>query len=279
MIRNTFPAMGTTVAVHTVDGDIAPVRTLFEAYEHRFSRFLPDSEVSRINTDSSLDVAVSSDLADVLTRAFALRNQTDGLVDIGVGGAVGAWGYDATFSEILGMDCAPEIPDRPSWTIEDGTLHRGHGTMIDLGGIAKGWTCDRSVEAGLAVIASAGGDLRSSDPSLVVEVLDERDRVAAEVEVGIGALATSCISRRTWQVAGSRAHHIIDPRTMSPAVTPVVSATVVTETAVEAEAGAKAVLLMGVDGLAWAATQPWIKQALAIWHDGSVFATALRRAS
>jgi hypothetical protein len=53
----------------------------------------------------------------------------------------------------------------------------------------------------------------------------------------------------------------------------VLSATVVAATALEAEAGAKAVLLRGGDGLVWAADQPWIHGALVVWFDGSVFAT------
>jgi thiamine biosynthesis lipoprotein len=69
------------------------------------------------------------------------------------------------------------------------------------------------------------------------------------------------------------AHHLIDPRTGRPADTPILSATVVAGTATEAEAGAKAVLLLGEDGLSWAADQAWIEAALAVWHDGSVFGT------
>lgn len=279
MTRDTFPAMGTTVAVHTLDGDMEPVRLLFERYEARFSRFRAESEVGRINLGTEAAIPVSSDLAQVLTRALELRERTDGLVDVGMGRAIGAWGYDTTFSDITDKRCEPDEPVRPAWTIEGRLLRRGPGTAIDLGGIAKGWTCDRAVEKGLAVIVSAGGDLRSTDPGLVVEILDSNDAVAAQVPVGVGALATSSVTRRTWNVAGSKVHHIMDPRTMSPAATPVMSATVLADTAIEAEAGAKAVLLMGVDGLAWAADQPWIRQAVAIWHDGSVFATTVRRAS
>lgn len=279
MIRETFAAMGTTVAVHTIDGDAGPVRSMFESYETRFSRFLADSEVSRINAGPERDIVVTSDLADVLQTAAELKGRTEGLVDIGMGRAVSAWGYDATFSDVSDKPNAPRPTGQPSWSIDGSTLSRGPGTAIDLGGIAKGWTCDRAVESGLAVIASAGGDIRSADPGLVVEIMDSTSQVAAEVEVGIGALATSSTTRRRWQVAGAQVHHIIDPRTMAPAVTPVRSATVVADTAAEAEAGAKAVLLMGIDGLSWADSRRWIRHALAIWHDGSVFATALRRAS
>jgi thiamine biosynthesis lipoprotein ApbE len=60
---------------------------------------------------------------------------------------------------------------------------------------------------------------------------------------------------------------------MEPVNTPVISATVLADSAVDAEAGAKAVLLLGADGLAWAAEQIWMFAALVIWRDGSVFAT------
>lgn len=69
------------------------------------------------------------------------------------------------------------------------------------------------------------------------------------------------------------AHHIIDPRRMEPAVSPIFSATVSARTAVAAEAGAKAVLLHGETGLVWAQEQDWITAALVVWHDGNVFAT------
>ena len=114
-------------------------------------------------------------------------------------------------------------------------MYLDEGTALDLGGIAKGWTADRVVEDGFVTVASAGGDVRSSDPTLVVEILDSHDAVAAEVHIGVGALATSSRAKRRWNVANSEAHHIIDPRTMRPAATPIVSASVVAETAVEAE--------------------------------------------
>jgi thiamine biosynthesis lipoprotein len=165
------------------------------------------------------------------------------------------------------------------WTLDDNVVGLMEGTNLDLGGIVKGWTCDRVVEAGHATMASAGGDIRSVDSSLVVEILDGVDETAAEVCLGVGALATSSRFKKRWLVDGREAHHIIDPRTMRPAITPVISASVLAATAAEAEAGAKAVLILGTDGLKWADAQPWIRQAIVVWHDGNVYGNALRRAS
>lgn len=279
MIEATFRAMGTTVSVFSTTGNPSGVRAEFERYEQRFSRFLPESELSLVNASPSPRVHLSSTMADIMRDAAVLRDRTDGMVDVGVGSAVVDWGYSTTLSDVRDLTVAPHPVHRPHWSMDGNVLHRSPGTMIDLGGIGKGWTCDRVVESGLATVVSAGGDLRSQDPSLVVDIVDDFGAVAAEVLVGVGALATSSITKRRWNVAGRRAHHVIDPGTMAPAVTPITSATVVARTAAEAEAGAKAVLLKGVDGLAWADTQSWITQAVAIWHDGNVYGTALARAS
>ena len=59
---------------------------------------------------------------------------------------------------------------------------------------------------------------------------------------------------------------------MQSATTPILSATAVAGTAVEAEAAAKSVLLHGADGLAWAEASPWGHGAVVVWHDGNVFA-------
>ena len=60
---------------------------------------------------------------------------------------------------------------------------------------------------------------------------------------------------------------------MRPTSSPVLSATAITATAVEAEAAAKTILLRGADGLAWADRQSWINAALAVWNDGTVYGT------
>ena len=280
MTSATFRAMGTTVVIHAEDErGIEQSRAMFERYEQRFSRFRPTSELSRINLAGDRTIPVSEEMRTVLGAAQDLGKRTHGLVDVGVGTAVRDWGYDKTFDDVTDLPHQPSARTSQTWHLDGNSVRLTKGTNLDLGGIVKGWTCDRVVEAGYATIASAGGDVRSVDPSLIVEILDDTDELAAEVHVGAGALATSSRSRRRWIVGEREAHHIIDPRTMRPAMTPVVSASVIAETAAEAEAGAKAVLIMGADGLKWADSQEWIAQAIVVWHDGNVYGSTLERAS
>jgi len=270
--------MGTSYESHAKDDATASeIRERVSGYEQTFSRFDPLSELSELNVHRR--GRVSPDLQSVLAAAVWARSATDGLVDIGVGGQVVGWGYDRPFDS--GQE--PSIPPPASagfgWSIDHGVVTLESGTLLDLGGIAKGWVCDRLVEEGIADMVSAGGDLRSAESDLVVEIVDHAKEPVASVDLGSGALATSSRMHRRWAVGQRDAHHLIDPRTGAPAETPITQATVVADTAMAAEVGAKAVLLQGANGLAWADTKPWIRQAIVVWHDGSVFATRERAAA
>jgi thiamine biosynthesis lipoprotein len=273
-MRTRFRSMGTTIDVVADRSGLVATQRLFDDLEHQFSRFLPDSELTAINRDPSDEVELSARMASVIRLAAEFRYRTGGLVDPAVGAQVSAWGYDRSFSEIADRAIEPpEVDPVRRWSIEGDTLLRQPGTRFDLGGIVKGWAADLAVETGMATVVSAGGDVRSSDPDTRVEIEDPAVATPTVVELGSGGLATSSVARRRWRVGGDEAHHLIDPRTGSPAISPIVSATARCATAVEAEAAAKAVILLGRGGLSWADDQEWIASALVSWHDGSVFAT------
>lgn len=274
MRYGSFPGMGSTVEVWSECEELFEVSVdWFAQFERTCSRFLDDSELSVVNRALERSVGLSPLLLAAMEAADRARTLTGGLVDAGLGDVVLAWGYDTSFTNVVGKDAPPVVHGDSAWRIDGGVLERNAGTRMDLGGVGKGWACDVAVESGWAKVVSAGGDIRSADPETRVPVIDPWGETVANVVLGVGALATSSITRRRWRVGSGEAHHVIDPRTLAPAHTPILSATVVAETAVEAEAGAKSVLILGVDGLQWAERQDWIEAALVVWHDGSVFAT------
>ncbi len=271
MNRTSFRAMGTEIVAFGSDG--SGVAEFFAEAEAVFSRFDPDSQLSTLNADPRSSVDVTPEMAACLRAAAELRLRTGGLVDPAVGNSVAAWGYDRSFEVVDDLSHPEPVEEIGRWTVSGHSVRRKPGVKLDLGGIAKGWTADVAVERGLAKVISAGGDVRSADPNATVSIEDPWGEIAATVRLGAGGLATSSSTRRRWRVGDGNAHHIIDPRRLRPAVSPVFSATVTAATAVEAEAGAKAVLLHGERGLAWAGRQDWITAALVVWHDGNVFAT------
>ena len=274
MIQVSFEAMGTGIEAWCPDeASAGALRVWFEDVEAVCSRFRPDSELSRVNRSGGGEVVVSEMFAEVMEAADRARSLTDGLVDAGVGSAVTGWGYDRTFPLVRGIDEPPSASPAPEWALDSRRLVWAGHTRFDLGGIAKGWSCDRAVEAGMAGVVSAGGDIRSADQGTTVSVIDPWGGTAVRIRLGAGGLATSSTSRRRWKAGTRDVCHVIDPRSMEPVTTPILSATVVADSAADAEAGAKAVLLHGVDGLAWAEDTGWIESAVVVWHDGSVYAT------
>jgi len=248
MVQHTFPAMGTTIEV-VVDGptvDVSAAEAEFERLEAIMSRFRPESELSRLNREGSLDA--STELAEVVTLALEARSRTRGLFDPTVHDALVAAGYDRTFEDLA--DDGGAAGARPCGGGVDVvgtriTLERGF--RLDLGGIGKGFAAERVAEllgVSAPTLVSAGGDVavRGLPAAGTWAVgIDE------ELTLGLdrGGVATSGVDRRRWRRGGLDRHHIVDPRTGLPAETDLVRVTAVARDAVEAEVLAKELLLSG----------------------------------
>src|SRR2546421_12623886 len=74
MHREEFRAMGTTVSMllpeNQAELGMKIVRTLFTEWEKTLSRFLPESELSRLNRQAGTSTAVSDLLYQVLATAL-----------------------------------------------------------------------------------------------------------------------------------------------------------------------------------------------------------------
>ncbi len=102
--------------------------------------------------------------------------------------------------------------------------------MIDPGGIGKGLAADialdlvTTAERGARASTSAATSTWRVAPtdrrwSVAIEHPLEPRRALGRVELHDEALVSSWRTRRTWGSADDRRHHLIDPRTGSPAWT------------------------------------------------------------
>jgi len=252
METRTFRAMGTSVELFVDAGDanaeMDSAEAEFERLEQVMSRFRGDSELSRLNEAGSLDVSI--DLAEVIERALAARDRTDGMFDPTVHDAVVAAGYDRSFELLDDRPGEPTAPARVggSVTIDRGTGHVAleRGYRLDLGGIAKGWAADRALavlsQAGPALV-NAGGDIAAAGRVWPIAVEAAGGAITLGVEEG--GLATSGRDRRAWVRDGEARHHLIDPVTGVPAKGDVRTVTVAAGCAAEAEVLAKTLFLAG----------------------------------
>ncbi|HXH10621.1 MAG TPA: FAD:protein FMN transferase [Alphaproteobacteria bacterium] len=264
-----FRAMNCDMAVwvmvdgpHEASQHLSAVKDFMQQLEACLSRFHPESELSRLNARAGQVVPVGDWLWEVLNCALDGAGCSGGLFDPTILDALEAVGYDRTFPNIV-KTAAPLLPVMaPTHSWRDITLDRESqcvtlppGLRLDLGGVAKGWAADRAsaLLAGLGpCLVDAGGDIavRGSLPGLTgwpIGVADPRchRKDLALLLVCDRGIATSGVDYRRWQRGGVMQHHLIDPRTRRPALTDLLTVTVVAPTATQADLHASVALLLG----------------------------------
>ena len=240
---NEFRSMGCDVAL-PADAPVDDVRALFEARDRRFSRFIPSSEINRVNETPRGLMSLSEEFASMLRLALDAARATGGLVTPAVGAALLASGYDRDFARLpldeVAVGSAP-VPSLDSVSMIGNFVLRTEDVLLDLNGVVKGMTVDDA----LAVIGrgwvSAGGDIATNVP-LVVGLPRH-----GSVTLHGGGLATSSVGKRAW--AGG--HHLIDPWNGAPSRSPWRDVTVAASSCLVADVAAKAALLLGSAGPSW----------------------------
>jgi FAD:protein FMN transferase len=264
MARAQFRAMGTTISLLLPEARCQEgtqiVQDLFALWEQALSRFLPESELSRLNAMSGKPVVVSDLLYSVLKTALDAAQVTQGVYDPTLLRQMVQIGYDRTFDELPSVQPAPTITISPGggWRqiqLDEEeqcvTLPRGIG--LDFGGIAKGMAVDAALnnlqEAGIdTALVNAGGDLAV----LGLPTATEQWQLAVpgkqqswNIPLRRGAMATSGVARRHWQQGGQSRHHLLDPGTGISSQSGLWSVTVVAARCEQAEVGAKVAFILG----------------------------------
>ncbi len=248
-----------------------------EQIEARWSRFRPNSEVSRCNSTRGIPVDVSADTRTLVRHAIHGWRETNGAYDPTVLDALIAGGYDRSYDHIVaegatttpGIEAAP-APGCEGIEINDelGTVTLPLGTGFDPGGIGKGLAADMLAEELISAgargaLVNLGGDLRiagEAPGSNAQTGCSDRNGWAVEINeptvqdtpIGLavmidGGLATSTTRRRVWTVDRRPYHHVIDPRFGSPIDSRAQLATVISGRAWWSEVLATQLLLAPAD--------------------------------
>jgi thiamine biosynthesis lipoprotein len=255
---------------------VAFVKRKLLAWHTRFSRFMPDSELSRLNRDQREIVPVSALMARFAQAVREAGSLSGGLVDATLVREIETAGYDGDLRDSLALASALALapgrrpasaaPARRWQQLEvdraAGTLERPPGLQLDSGGLAKGLFADvlgdaltthPSFAINCAGDLLVGGVARTMRPIRVQSPFD--GRTLHTFELARTGVATSGIGRRSWlDRDGAPAHHLLDPASGRPAFTGIVQATALAPSALEAEIRAKAAVLSGPHGApAWLA--------------------------
>jgi thiamine biosynthesis lipoprotein len=269
--RLTFPAMGTTCEVQYATKDPGQAAAFEQAavawvqvFEARYSRFRPDSLVSRINAAAGREwVAVDPEMEQMLKLCETLHFMTQGILDPTALPLIRLWNYKA---EKPAIPTAPQIAEARrlvGWA----KVRRAAGKIflpepgmaLDFGGFGKEYAVDVvaqiALDHGIAnVLVDFGHDLRAlgappGRPAWHIGLEDPAKPGAPSASValqGSRGIASSGDYLRYFTIEGKRYGHIIDPRTGWPVANGCQQATVIAATCLQAGALSTTAFVLGV---------------------------------
>ena len=223
--------------------------------------------MSRFNADPGTEwFAVSAETVLILRRGIEIGARSGGAFDMTVGPLVDLWGF--------GADGQPERVPEPA-EIDVLRVSTGYdllrirelppavrrtrpGVQIDLSAIAKGYAVDELTvvldAAGLdAYLVEIGGEVRARgtrgdgvDWRIAVESPVAGTRlIQSIVHLRDSAIATSGDYRNFFERDGRRYSHTIDPHTGRPVAHELGAVSVIARNAMDADAWATALLVLG----------------------------------
>ena len=228
------------------------LEALLSEVDRQMSPWRADSVVSGFNRGKAPALELPPEMANVTAAALDLARDSKGHFDPSVGPLVARWGF--------GPITEGAAPDWRGLALDNGHLTRAHpGLTLDLCGIAKGYALDLMAEALLAsepdLLIDLGGELRGHGlhPSgRAWQVAVQDPRLGASGLQGVmgleGAVATSGVAVQSYALDGRRYGHIIDPATGEPVSGGLLSVSVWSGTAMQADGWATALFAAGTDG-------------------------------
>ncbi len=228
--------------------------------EDKFSRYLPDNIVAKINESDGDVVEVDDETADLLDFAEKLHDLSEDMFDITSGVLREAWTFDGS-DRLPTPEQVESIIGRVGWKKLDWKRPRlglAPGMQVDLGGLGKEYAVDRASAhiadlTDAATLVNFGGDLaaagtRSKRTGWQVGVeapSGEPGRAQHLIRLKQGGLATSGDARRYLIKDGIRYSHILNPVTGWPIENSPRSVTVAADTCTQAGMLATLAILQG----------------------------------
>lgn len=250
------------------DAITAEIQELLNRLVLQMSTWEPDSDLSRFNRSLPGGwTDLPPEFFEVIGAALAWAERTNGAFDPTLGRLVDLWGFGpdrerSGVPEPLKVAAASREAGWPRLTLdaEDCRLQQPGGLTLDLSGIAKGYAVDAVSDLLHALdapdhLVEIGGELAGSgvkpdgEPWWVA--LETPPELAIQKPPIVAALHGLAVATsgdyRQFRTEGERTiSHTLDGRTGQPVRTEVRSVTVIAKRAMDADALATALLVMGL---------------------------------
>lgn len=246
---------------HTMESAYKDVWERLEDIAWRMNVFDGRSDVAKINNSNLEPVSIGADTYQVLKASIYFSRATGGAFDVTVWPLIKLW-RDGEKNNVLpsreGIKAVQTAvgPANIQLLANNRVKLLNGETKIDLGGIAKGYAIDEAArifrEHGIMnFFVDAGGDIYAGGRNCSgrpwrVGIRDPRDPSGIIDVVGVvdGAVTTSGNYEQYYEIQNERWSHIMNPVTGYPQ-RGVISATVIAPGAMEADALATALCVLG----------------------------------
>jgi len=276
-----YPMGGIPFKVVAYGKNFVQFDRVMEAVENRvgqlekiFSRHDKTSELSKLNADAAIvSFRPSAEMDRMLELSRKWYELSDGAFDPTVAPLLDLWEKAGKAGVVPGKGDIIErlaVVGLNKVKLEDDGMIKfeRRGMQLDFGAIAKGFIVDEATRAAVLAgdrdgLLEAGGDAFAflTDSSYVgIQDPADSSKLMGTIEVSKGAVVTSGDYERYVEIDGKKYPHIIDPRTGYPVNTGIVSVTIVGGMAVDADALATSIMVLGLEkGIALAKRVGYVK--------------------
>lgn len=292
-IRNEGFVFGTIYHITYLSSeDLQPgIEAELQKFDAALSMFNPKSTLSMINkagTDS-FDLRNEPWTLHVIEQSLKISQLTNGTFDITVAPLVNAWGFGFQEMGKVGqkeIDSLKQFVGYKLLHLENGKLVKADArVMLDASAVAKGYACDVVAEFlrnnGVKdFLVEIGGEMTLSGKNPngknwrvgINKPVDDSTSTNMEWEQKLTltdkAIATSGNYRKFYLKDGKKLAHTIDPATGYPVQHSLLSATVVADDCLTADALATAFMVLGVDSARSLAERLPNVEGLFIYYNG-----------
>lgn len=234
--------------------------------EGLLSRFIPSSDISRVNSSAGRQrERVGDEAYEVLARAQQFSNCCHGLFDVTIAPLVNVWSNCRDICEPpedTAIKQALPLVDYTGLVLDQQNKTAGlkAGQSIDLGGIGKGYAGDRFLDVfrqhGVTSaftniggnVAALGAKPDGSPWRVGIRHPRAEGSLIGLVSVTDKAVVTSGDYQRYFMDSrGMRHHHILNPATGYPAESGLISVSVVADSSMDADALSTMVFVAGME--------------------------------
>lgn len=256
-----FDTVVTATLYGAEDGLLEEIWALCSRYEQLLSKTVEGSDVWRINHAEGETVTVDGETWQLLRRAKEISSLTGGAFSVTIAPLVEMWDFTGGTQRMptdeQRIAALPLVNDEAMVLGENHTVTMPKGMEIDLGGIAKGYIADQAAAMlkgrAAGAILSLGGNVyvlgqKPDGTQYRVGIRDPRGdagSVAAIVTTADRSVVTSGIYERQFEKDGVVYHHILDPVDGLPSGSDLASATIISESSMDADALATACIVLG----------------------------------